>query len=257
MIRTLWVGLAALGMTLYWGPVILFNAALKRRDDDWYCRATRSWAGAVIRASGCPVVIHGQEHVRPGVPQVIASNHVSWFDVFAIASTLEVPFHFVAKKELMRIPLFGRAMEAAGHIVIDRSNRERALDSLRAAGELIRHTPGAVVIFPEGTRSSTGRLQPFKKGAFMLAAEAGVPVVPAAVTGSFQIMPSGSWRIHRNTIHLHYLEPVHPEESPGLEPLMQRVWTAIAAVVEPEVMTLPEASASARAGEAAAPSPGE
>lgn len=234
MIRTLWVGLVVLGATLFWGPRVLFNAALKRKDGDWYYRATRSWARALMRASGCPVVIHGKEHVRPGVPQVIASNHVSWFDVFAIASTLEVPYHFVAKKELMRIPLFGQAMRAAGHIVVDRSHRDRALGSLREAGEHIRRTPGAVVIFPEGTRSRTGRLRPFKKGAFILAAEAGVPVVPAAVTGSYEIMPPGSWRIHRNTIHLHYLEPVHPEESAGVDPLMERVWQAIAAVTEME-----------------------
>jgi len=236
VIRTLWTALVTTLATLYWGPVILFQALRGRKDGDWYVHATQSWTRAVMRASGCRVVIHGAEHVRPGVPQVIASNHASWFDVFAIASTLHVPYHFVAKKELLKIPLFGPAMAAAGHVIIDRSNRERALESLREAGERIRHTPAAVVIFPEGTRSRTGRLMPFKKGAFLLAAESGVAIVPAAVTGSFGIMPPGSPRIRPNTIHVRYLEPIPAEEVAaagvrGVEPLMERVHAAIGAAL--------------------------
>jgi len=170
------------------------------------------------------------------VPQVVASNHISWFDVFALAAVIEVPYHFVAKKELLRIPLFGAAMEGAGHITIDRSNREKAIESLRAAGEKIRRSPGAVVIFPEGTRSRNGRLQPFKKGAFVLAAESGVAIVPTAVTGSFEIMAKGSWRISPRTIHIHFLAPIPPEQvrevgARGSEPLMDLVRSRIAAVV--------------------------
>jgi len=191
----------------------------------------------VIWASGCPVVIHGRENVHADIPQVVASNHISWFDVFALASVIEVPYHFVAKKELLSIPLFGKAMEAAGHITIDRSNRERAIESLRAAGEKIRHSPGAVVIFPEGTRSRNGRLMPFKKGAFMLAAESGVAIVPTAITGSFEIMRKGSWRINPRTIHIHFLPAIPAREvatlcaTAGPDPLMDAVRSRIATVV--------------------------
>jgi 1-acyl-sn-glycerol-3-phosphate acyltransferase len=249
VIRTLWTALVTTFATFYWAPVILFQALLGRKDGDWYVAATQSWTRTVLWASGCEVVIHGAEHVRPGIPQVIASNHVSWFDVFAIAGTLHVPFHFVAKKELLRIPLFGPAMQAAGHVIIDRSNRERAIESLREAGERIRHTPAAVVIFPEGTRSRTGRLMPFKKGAFLLAAESGVAIVPAAVTGSFGIMPPGSRRIRPNTIHVHYLEPIPAAEvaaagTRGVEPLMERVHAAIgAALSEAEPLAAPASRA--------------
>jgi 1-acyl-sn-glycerol-3-phosphate acyltransferase len=190
----------------------------------------------VIWASGCPLVVHGRENVRAGVPQVIASNHISWFDVFALASVIEVPFHFVAKKELLKMPFFGRALEAAGHITIDRSNRDRAIDSLRAAGEKIRESPGAVVIFPEGTRSRTGRLMAFKKGAFILAAESRVTIVPTAITGSFDIMRAGSWRVSPRTIHIHFLPPIPPPEvaavgAGGTEALMEMVRARIAGVV--------------------------
>lgn len=244
MIRTVWTALTALVMTLYWGPAVLFQAMRGRKESGWYVDVTRSWAGGVLRASGCPVVIHGAEHLRPGEPMVIVSNHASWFDVFAIAATLPLPYHFVAKKELLKVPLFGPAMAAAGHVTVDRSNRERAIGSLREAGERIRRTPAAVVIFPEGTRSRTGRLMPFKKGAFMLAAEAGVKVVPAAVTGSYQIMPPGAWRIRPNTIHLHYLEPIPADEvaaacASGVEPLLEHVHRVIAEAVEAADPSLP------------------
>ena len=127
-------------------------------------------------------------------------------------------------------------MEGAGHITIDRSNRERAIESLRQAGEKIRRSPGAVVIFPEGTRSRNGRLQPFKKGAFVLAAESGVAIVPTAITGSFEIMRKGSWRISPRTIHVHFLDPIPPEQvnevgARGVEPLMELVRSRVAAAV--------------------------
>ncbi|HET7228633.1 MAG TPA: lysophospholipid acyltransferase family protein, partial [Longimicrobium sp.] len=156
MIRTIWTTLVALATLMWWGPAVIWQAPRGRKPGAWYTAVTRRWARSIIWASGCPIVIHGRENVRDDVPQVIASNHISWFDVFALASIIEVQYHFVAKKELLKVPLFGRALEAAGHITIDRSNRERAIESLRAAGEKIRHTPGAVVIFPEGTRSRNG-----------------------------------------------------------------------------------------------------
>lgn len=236
MIRTLWtfaVGLAALA---WWGTIVIVESVRGVRPSEWYVAVTRRWARSIIWASGCPLVVHGRENVRDGVPQVVASNHISWFDVFALASVIEVPYHFVAKKELMKVPLFGRAMEAAGHITIDRSNRERAIASLRAAGEKIRRSPGAVVIFPEGTRSRSGRLMPFKKGAFVLAAESRVAIVPAAIAGSFEIMRKGSWRINQRTIHIHFLPPIPPDEvkalaASGSDALMDAVRSRIAAVV--------------------------
>jgi 1-acyl-sn-glycerol-3-phosphate acyltransferase len=236
LIRTLWTFVVGLAALAWWGPIVIVESMRGRRSSEWYVMITRRWARSIIWASGCPVVVHGRENVRDGVPQVVASNHISWFDVFALAAVIEVPYHFVAKKELMKIPLFGRAMEAAGHITIDRSNRDRAIESLRAAGEKIRRSPGAVVIFPEGTRSRTGRLMPFKKGAFVLAAESGVAIVPTAITGSFEIMRKGSWRVNRRTIHIHFLPPIQPAEvtataAAGTDALMDTVRARIAEVV--------------------------
>jgi 1-acyl-sn-glycerol-3-phosphate acyltransferase len=236
LIRTLWTFVVGLATLAWWGPIVIWESRRGRRDDDWYVAVTRRWTRSVIWASGCPVMVHGREHLRPGVPLVVAANHISWFDVFALAAVIEEPYHFVAKKELEKIPIFGQALEPAGHIVIDRSNRERAIESLREAGEKVRRSRGVVVIFPEGTRSRDGRLSPFKKGAFMLAAESRVAIVPTAVTGSFEIMRPGSWRIYPHTIHVHFLPPIPAEQvtalgAEGPEPLMELVRARIAAVV--------------------------
>jgi 1-acyl-sn-glycerol-3-phosphate acyltransferase len=236
LIRTLWTFAVGLATLAFWGSIVIWESRRRRRDGDWYVMITRRWVRSVIWASGCPVIVHGREHLRPDVPQVIAANHISWFDVFALAAVIEEPYHFVAKKELQKIPLFGQALVGAGHIIIDRSDRQRAIESLREAGEKVRHSRGVVVIFPEGTRSRDGSLAPFKKGAFMLAAESRVPLVPTAVTGSYEIMPKGSWRITPRTIHVHFLDPIPAERvtelvADGPEPLMELVRARIAAVV--------------------------
>ena len=166
-------------------------------------------------------MLHGLENVTPGQPFILVANHVSWFDIFAIAAKLPVDYHFVAKKELEKIPVFGLAWRAAGHISIDRGNRESAAQSLRKAGQQMREQKSVVVIFAEGTRSRSGRLQPFKKGAFVLAAETGIPVIPTVVTGSYDIMRPDTFIVRPATIHV-YFEPPIPAQGSSVDALMQR-----------------------------------
>src|SRR4029434_6736432 len=114
--------------------------------------------------------------MRTGAPRIYVSNHVSWFDVLTLAAVLP-RYKFVGKAELFRIPVFGRAAHAAGMIAIERENRKAAVEPSRVAAERIR--PGAsVVVFPEGTRGRVYALRQFKKGPFVLAVAAGVPVHP-------------------------------------------------------------------------------
>ncbi|NIP83188.1 MAG: 1-acyl-sn-glycerol-3-phosphate acyltransferase, partial [Actinobacteria bacterium] len=177
--------------------------------------AGRTWSSAILWASGCPIRVEGVENIEPDTPQILVGNHQSWFDVPAVAANLPKSYHFVAKKELERVFIFGRAWKAAGHISIDRSDRESAIRSLEQAGRQLREEGTAVVIFAEGTRSPDDRLQPFKKGAFMLALHTGVPIVPFGVAGSRRVLPKGSWRVRRGPIIVRFGRPIPTE---GLDP---------------------------------------
>lgn len=220
VIRALWMIFWIFVGTVFYGGMAIVTALFGVRGHI-YVAWSRQWARVAMWASGCRAVAHGLEHVEPGKPFILVANHVSWFDIFAIASLLRVDFHFVAKKELEKIPVFGLAWRVAGHISIDRSNRERAVQSLRRAGQQMREQESVVVIFAEGTRSRTGRLQPFKKGAFVLAAETGIPIIPVVVTGSYDIMRPDTFIVRPATIHV-WFEPPVPSEGMAVEPLMER-----------------------------------
>ena len=143
------------------------------------------------------------EAVRDGrQPVIFMSNHESQMDPPILIAALPVPAVFIAKKELQYVPFVGWAAWAAGVIFIDRGNRERSIQSIRNAAQEIR-TGKNVVIFPEGTRTRSGVMLPFKKGGFALALEAGVPIVPLATVGGFRVLASGSLRIRPGRYALH------------------------------------------------------
>ncbi|MGH7457653.1 MAG: lysophospholipid acyltransferase family protein [Longimicrobiaceae bacterium] len=209
VLRTGWVLANLVWATLFFASVVFVAALLGHRGGcyDW---VARGWTGVLLWASGTPVRVEGLEHVSGGEGRVVLPAHVSWYDVLAIANVMPVPSRFVAKKELAKIPIFGQAWRAAGHIEIDRSDRQAAIDSLNRAGRRLHDEGITVIIFPEGTRSRSGRLQRFKKGAFMLAAEAGVPLVPAVVAGSYRVMRPGTWLIHPRPLTVRFGPPVSP-----------------------------------------------
>ncbi len=169
---------------------------------DW---VPRVWARIILAAAGVRVVVHGDEH-RRGSTHIFVGNHVSWFDVFAMAAHLRW-FKFVAKAELFRIPLFGPAMRVAGMIPIERQQQARARTSIHQAGAAI-HAGASVILFPEGTRGRSYAPRPFKKGAFVLAIETQSPVVPVAIFGTIQIQPKGSVLIRPGRIDMHFLAPI-------------------------------------------------
>jgi 1-acyl-sn-glycerol-3-phosphate acyltransferase len=220
VLRALWMIFWIFWATMFIGGGAILMALVGVRGPA-FVRMTRAWARAALWSSGSRAELHGLENVTPGQPFIVVANHVSWFDIFAIAAKLPVDYHFVAKKELEKIPVFGLAWRAAGHISIDRGNRESAARSLRKAGEQMREQKSVVVIFAEGTRSRTGRLLPFKKGAFVLAAETGIPIIPTIVTGSFDIMRPDTFIVRPATIHV-YFEPPVPATGMSVDALLKR-----------------------------------
>src|SRR3954468_16969206 len=206
-IRTIMLYVMAFFGTLSIGLTVIIAAlfGVKDKPNGLFDNAPRWWSMLVLWASGIKVRTHGLENLKAG-PHIYASNHVSWFDVPALAKILP-HYKFVAKAELFKVPVFGRAMRAVGMIEIQRENRKAAFGAYDVAAERIR-AGSSVVVFPEGTRGREYALRPFKKGPFVLAIAAGVPIVPIIVHGTIEIMKKGSLWAHPGTIDIHLLEPV-------------------------------------------------
>lgn len=198
--------------TVFWSVPALGMACLDRSGESivWILRR---WIGWVLPTCGVRVVHEGTEHVDPRRSYVFMANHQSLFDTAVLIHTLPVSFRFVAKQELTQIPFFGWALAASDHVLIDRSNRERSVRSLRRAVERIRAGTN-VIIFPEGTRSPTGELREFKSGGFHLAIEAQVPILPVTVSGTQRITSKHSLRIESGVVKVVYGKPI---ETRGLE----------------------------------------
>lgn len=233
MLRTVWYYLVLVVSTVIHASGTLVGALFRARHRpggiyDW---GTADWSRWILWGAGTPLVIDGLERVPPG-PVVFASNHSSMFDIWALSAGMPGSIRFVAKQELARIPLLGPAMLAAGHVTIDRTNRSRAMDAYAEAARRIHERGVSTVVFPEGTRSRTGELLPFKNAPFGLAIAAQVPLVPVYVHDTFRILPKGAWRLRPTPIRISVGEPI---PTTGLtlqerESLRQRAHTQIAAL---------------------------
>jgi 1-acyl-sn-glycerol-3-phosphate acyltransferase len=228
VIRSAWVALNLLVATL---PLSIFVivASVFGAGRFVYEGVPRFWARWLLWASGTSVRLFGIEHIAPGRPQIICSNHVSWFDVLALAACIPKRYRFVAKKELKRIPFFGRAWQAIGHIAIDRSDTQSAIESLDRAARLVRQDRSCIIIFPEGTRADSDELLPFKKGAFVLALHTGLEIMPTGVQGTRAIMPKHRWRVSAGRIIVRFGRPVTTAElgEADRDQLMARVRSEI------------------------------
>jgi 1-acyl-sn-glycerol-3-phosphate acyltransferase len=233
-VRTILVLLTFLVATPLIGAAVIVAALLGVRDvpGGIFDFAPRVWAWLLCRAAGVRVVVHGTPPLDRAC--VYVANHVSWFDVFAISTVLR-HFKFVAKVELERIPIFGRAMRAAGFIFIDRNNRKAAFEGYETAAARIRDG-ASVVVHPEGTRGDEYALRPFKKGPFVLAIAAGADVVPTLVHGTREVQRRGSPKVRSGEVHLHFLEPIPTTgmDYAGRDRLARLTWDRMAQVLEQE-----------------------
>ena len=171
-----------------------------------YAWHARLWARLGLALSGVNMTLAGTEHLPEG-PVIFMSNHQSNFDILSLLAAMPRQIHWIAKKELFEIPVFGPSMRRGGYIPLDRGNGRKALQSMDEAAATI-HQGKSVVLFPEGTRTPDGNLLPFKRGGFILARKAAVPVIPVTINGSGRINPASQIRLHSGNIHITLHPPV-------------------------------------------------
>lgn len=204
MLRTIFFYIVFYPWTLI-AVIIAISLSLFGRDLVHSCGIF--WGRGCLWLAGLKLQVKGTENLIVNGPAIYVCNHQSNVDIPLLYAGLPIQFRWMAKKELFHIPLFGFAMKRGGYIPIDRSNRKQAMRSLTAAARRIQDGV-SVIIFPEGTRTTDGKLQPFKKGALLLAAKARVPIIPMAIQGSYQVQPKGSMRINPAPLKLTILPPV-------------------------------------------------
>jgi len=196
--------------TIFFSVVSILVAPIPPRGD-WTNRAARLWAKGLLAASWIRLDVRHAPSTGelPGAPErsVIVANHQSLFDIPALLAAIPGQSRFVAKSSLFKIPIFGWAMALGGFIPVDRKDRSTARDSFASA--LDRLARGAsVVLFPEEARSLDGRLQPFRRGGFLMALKSGLPIVPVGVHGALAVQSRRSFLIRPRTVTVSFGEVV-------------------------------------------------
>ena len=205
MIRTVFVAAVILVFLAVLGVPLLIYSVLAGETDTLY-RVGKWGCGVVVRLAGIRVEVQGRENIPAGRAVVYMPNHQSNCDPPALVSVLPEVL-VLPKKEVFRVPILGRAMRRRGFIPVDRKNRERAMHAVDEAVKALQ-AGNSFLVFPEGTRSPDGRLLPFKRGAFILAIRAQVPIIPVSISGASRIMRKGEWAIHPGTLRITIHPPV-------------------------------------------------
>lgn len=174
-------------------------------------RRLSTWSRAIVARAHIQLSVVGASHATPGESFVLMSNHQSLYDVPIIYQALGRRIRMVAKKELFRVPIWGRAMTRAGFISLDRQSRQRSRDTLAASAEVLHHGT-SIWIAPEGTRSKDGRLGPFRKGGFHLALQSRCRILPISISGTAEVLPARGLRIVDGR---HVRVVVHPPIDPA------------------------------------------
>ncbi|NTV50199.1 MAG: 1-acyl-sn-glycerol-3-phosphate acyltransferase [Geobacteraceae bacterium] len=171
-----------------------------------YAWHARLWARLMLALNLVKVTVIGAENIPDG-PVIFMSNHQSNFDILSLLAAMPRQFYWIAKKELFEIPVFGHSMRRSGYIPLDRGDGRKALQSLDTAAATI-HQGKSVVLFPEGTRTPDGNLLPFKRGGFILARKAAVPVIPVTINGSSGINPANQIMLYSGNITITLHPPI-------------------------------------------------
>jgi 1-acyl-sn-glycerol-3-phosphate acyltransferase len=225
-----WSLFVAAALLLVFAPPVLLAAWLTGNRElvyPWAFFGARNW----LRLTGMKVRVSGSEHIELDQTYVFISNHRSYLDTATLFVYTGQRIGLLAKKELLKVPILGYGMGYVNVMAIDRSNRERALETTEAATARIR-SGRSFGVFAEGTRARPGEFLPFKKGAFYMAAQAGVPIVPIAIKNTDCLMGKGTGETRFGTIEMVMLPPVSTagvSSDEDIKELVQRVHDMIGA----------------------------
>jgi 1-acyl-sn-glycerol-3-phosphate acyltransferase len=208
VIRTIFAAIVCMLATTIGGIGAMVAAlfGVEDRTGSIFDHTPRVWSRITLWASGVRVVVHNPERMAGGEPHIYMSNHLSWFDIPTLAGVLP-RYKFVAKAELFKVPVFGPAIRAIGMVPLDRQNRKAAFAAYDVAVSKIREG-NSIVVFPEGSRGYDYPIRPFKKGPFVLAIAAGVPIVPVLVHGTHDVFAKGTLLVRSGQVDVHLLESV-------------------------------------------------
>ncbi len=219
-------------------PRLILWTLLTKNPDFMYRTAMRA-IRLFLRLIGVRVRVEGLENVPPRVC-IFAANHISAIDPMAFIPAIPRRVAILVKRELFRVPVFGAAMRAAQFVPVDRADRESAAASLDLSVERLKQG-ASFAIYPEGTRSPDGRLRQLKKGAFIMAVGAAVPIVPVSIAGAQKIMRKGSWKVFPGDVIVRFGPPVDGARFSLQiwDDLRARVASLIAATLPPDQQPLP------------------
>ena len=175
------------------------------RTGNFAHRCARAWARLILRTTGVRVTVKGLEHLEPGRSYVFAANHQSIYDIPIVFTSIPFQLRIVAKASLGRIPFMGWHLHRAGHLLVDRRNP--GADIVQKMRRLVGES-SSLIVFPEGTRSRDGAVGRFKKGSFLVAMDAGLPVVPVSITNSRNVMRKGELMVCPGHVELTIHPPV-------------------------------------------------
>jgi 1-acyl-sn-glycerol-3-phosphate acyltransferase len=206
-------------------PVLLVCVLFGLRDEfiaygHWMMRVGR-------RILGINLAVSGLDRLDRKTPYVFMSNHLSFLDGPLLVAVLDRPVRVIVKRFVFRVPVLGLGMRFTGYVPLDKEGAGSGRKSIARAAQLIKEKGYSFLIYPEGTRSPDGKLQPFRRGGFFLALEAGAPIVPVTIRGTYELMPRAKWHIRKGSVRIIFHEPLAVVSRESMPGVMDKVRTAV------------------------------